>query len=241
MDIQLGTTNFNGHRQWIAVLGGAARYSREQIIAAFKTGQEIARQGRNLLTGGTTGIPYAAAIGAKSAGALVVGVSPAASLEEHVEKYGKPLDYADLIIYTGVGYAGRSPIIVQSVCGAIFIGGEIGTLYEFGAAWMTGENVLGVLQGSGGITDQFQSILSQIQTNWGSHLVYDQDPVRLVQKVCADSGEIYSSRMSQLTCEGVGGDVCRMIDEYLSEENPGPCTARPGSTQIGASSTISQP
>ena len=48
----------------IAVLGGAGSYTDAQVIAGFQIGREIARNGMNLVTGATTGIPYAAAIGA---------------------------------------------------------------------------------------------------------------------------------------------------------------------------------
>ncbi len=56
-------------RQWVAVLGGSKRYTNEQILAAYSVGRELGRLGKNLVTGATTGIPYAAALGAREKGA----------------------------------------------------------------------------------------------------------------------------------------------------------------------------
>ncbi len=58
---------------WIAVLGGSVEYSEEQVLAAYDVGAAIAAHGMGIVTGATTGIPYAAIIGAKVAGGVVVG------------------------------------------------------------------------------------------------------------------------------------------------------------------------
>src|SRR3989344_3420493 len=70
-------------------------------------GRETARQGAILVTGATTGFPLWVAMGTKELGGMSIGFSPAASEKEHVEVYKLPLDYMDLIIYTGFGYSGR--------------------------------------------------------------------------------------------------------------------------------------
>ncbi|HEX8163563.1 MAG TPA: hypothetical protein VF538_16960 [Pyrinomonadaceae bacterium] len=225
-------------KQWLAVLGGATRYGNEQVITAFKVGREIARKGKNLVTGGTTGIPYAAAMGAKQEGALVVGISPAASFEEHLIRYKKPLDYADFIVYTGTGVAGRSSILLQSVPGAVFIGGEFGTLNEFSAAWMCGNNVLGVLLGTGGVSERFQDILSDIETTWGSKAIFDLDPIELVHKVCEEVDQMYSTRSSQLQADEIGRDVRNIIGQFLDEESERSCVKQSATIPIGVPSTI---
>jgi uncharacterized protein (TIGR00725 family) len=221
-------------KQWIAVLGGATCYSDEQLIAAFKIGREVARRGKNLVTGGTTGIPYAAAMGTKHVGALVIGISPAASFEEHLIRYRKPLDYADFIVYTGTGVAGRSSILLQSVSGAIFIGGEFGTLNEFSAAWMCGNNVIGVLLGTGGVTERFQEIISDTKTSWGSKIIFDLDPIQLAHKVCETVDQVYSTRASHLMFDDVGSDVRNTVNLFLGEENKEQCAEQQlASTPIG--------
>ena len=74
---------------------------------AYNLGKEIARHNCILVEGATTGFPYFAAKGAKEAGGVVVGFSPAHTEREHIENYGLPIDYRDLIVYTGFGYSGR--------------------------------------------------------------------------------------------------------------------------------------
>jgi hypothetical protein len=227
---------------WIAVLGGAACYDDRQIMAAHQVGREIARQGKNLVTGATTGIPYAAALGAKEGGALVVGISPAVSPEEHVQKYRKPLDVFDFIVFTGVGVAGRSSMLVQSAVGAIFLGGEFGTLNEFTAAWMCGDNVLGVLEGSGGITDTLRSTLARVKTTWGSKVVFDDDPAELTRRVCVEADSICSARGSRLGSSEVGADVREVIGLTCGEGGEEPtCATDQERTRTGALSLTAQP
>ena len=86
-----------------------------------------------------------------------------------------PLDYLDVVVYTGMGLEGRDPLNVRSAKGAIFIGGEFGTLGEFSAAWTTGNNVLGVLEGVGGISSYIQEITSRVESDYGSFVLYDSD------------------------------------------------------------------
>ncbi len=74
---------------------------------AKELGREIARQGAVLVTGATTGFPMWAAMGAKEVGGISIGFSPASTEREHIEAYKLPLDYMDLIVYTGFGYPGR--------------------------------------------------------------------------------------------------------------------------------------
>jgi uncharacterized protein (TIGR00725 family) len=170
--------------QWVAVLGGAHHYDRAQLHAAYRCGAELARRGRNVLTGATTGIPYAAALGAKDGGAMVVGISPAVHAADHVERFAKPVSAADLVIYSGLAVEGRGPLILRSAGAAVFIGGEMGTLAEFAAGWLCGCPTLGVLESSGGITKQLAAIAASMQTRWGSTVVCASDPVALAGEIC---------------------------------------------------------
>lgn len=170
--------------RWVAVLGGAHRYDRAQLRAAYECGAELARRGRNVITGATTGIPYAAALGAKDGGAMVVGISPAVGASEHVERFAKPVSAADLVIYSGLAVEGRGPLILRSAGAAIFIGGEMGTLAEFAAGWLCGCPYLAVLDSSGGIATQLAAIAASMQTCWGSTVVRASDPIALTAEIC---------------------------------------------------------
>lgn len=200
------------------MLGGAARYTSAHIIHGYRIGREIARSGKNLLTGATNGVPYAAAIGAKDIGGFVVGISPAGSMEEHVERYKRPLDFTDVIIYTGMGLEGRNSINVRSAKGAIFVAGEFGTLNEFSAAWTIGNNVLGILDGVGGISTYIRDIIANVQSTYGSTVVFDHDPIQLVHRVCGLVDEKHSAQTLYWQFEEIGGDVKHIVTEYLKTE-----------------------
>jgi len=169
----------------IGVMGGAFSYTKKALETAYEIGKEIAKADAILITGGTTGIPYRAAQGAKDAGGLSIGISPAVDRIEHVEKFGKPTDAYDVLIFTGMGYSGRNPINIRSCDGVIYIGGEAGTLNEF-TNGLYETKVLGVLEGVGGITDKIKEIMKEIKTNHGSTVIYDNDPIRLVQKMISE-------------------------------------------------------
>lgn len=150
---------------------------------ADAVGQAIAAEGAILVTGATTGIPSIAAQGAKKAGGLSVGMSPASTLQEHVNKYRLPTDNFDFIIYTGSGYAGRNLLLTRSSDAVIIVCGRIGTLNEFTIAFED-KKIIGVLVGSGGITNELPRILNTAQRGTGG-IIYDTDPKRLIKRVVA--------------------------------------------------------
>jgi len=170
--------------KWVAVLGGARRYDKAQLHAAYRCGAELARHGRGIITGATTGVPYAAALGVMDEGGFVVGISPASSAAEHVGRFGKPLTAARLVIYSGLGVEGRGPLILRSAGAAIFIGGEMGTLAEFAAGWLCGCPYLGLLEGVGGITADLRRIAVSVETTWGSTVVCSSEPTALAAEIC---------------------------------------------------------
>lgn len=144
-------------------------------------GGEVVRQGAVLVTGATTGAPYWAAIGAKEAGGFVIGVSPASSEVEHVKKYRLPVDYHDMIVYTGFGYAGRNLLLTRTADAVIVSCGRMGTLNEFTIAFEDSKPI-GVLTGTGGTADQIREIVKRAHRGEGK-IVYDDNPRRLVAKV----------------------------------------------------------
>ncbi|MBI4137863.1 MAG: LOG family protein [Candidatus Sungbacteria bacterium] len=172
------------HLKYKFCISGAAETGHCAPDALEKTkelGREIIRRGAVLVTGATTGAPYWAAIGAKEVNGFVIGVSPASSEIEHVKKYELPLDYHDIIIYTGFGYSGRNLLLTRS-SDAIFVScGRMGTLNEFTIAFED-EKVIGILTGTGGMADELKELLTKAHKGMGK-VAFDSDPGALVGKV----------------------------------------------------------
>ena len=102
---------------------------------AKEIGREIARSGSIITTGATTGFPMYAAMGAKDECGFSIGFSPASTEREHVETYKLPLDYMDVVVYTGFGYSGRDLLFVRSSDAMIIGPGRVRTLHEFPLAF----------------------------------------------------------------------------------------------------------
>jgi len=148
---------------------------------AKELGREVVRQGAVLVTGATTGIPYWAAIGAKEEGGISIGLSPASSMKEHVNKYRLPTDYFDLIIYTGFNYSGRNLLLTRSSDAIVFCCGRMGTLNEFTIAFED-QKPIGILRGSGGTADIIEELIPKMHRGAGK-IVYDESPKKLVANV----------------------------------------------------------
>ncbi|MCR4306796.1 MAG: hypothetical protein NUV42_02395 [Candidatus Yonathbacteria bacterium] len=153
----------------------------DALEKAKELGREVVRQGGILVTGATTGFPMWATMGAKEEGGLSVGISPASSEKEHSEVYRLPLDYLDLIIYTGFGYSGRNLLLTRS-SDAVFVGcGRIGTINEFTIAFEDGKPI-GILNGDWE-TDEVLKTIIEKGRRVNDKIVFDPDPKRLVEKV----------------------------------------------------------
>jgi uncharacterized protein (TIGR00725 family) len=153
------------------------------VEKATEIGRLIAKAGMVLVTGATTGIPWYAAKGAKEAGGIVIGLSPAESKAAHVGTYHLPLDYHDLIIYTGFGYSGRNLLLTRSADAVVTVYGRIGTLNEFTIAFED-KKPQGVLTGTGGTSDELERIL-KIAHRGNGKAVFDADPESLIKKIVA--------------------------------------------------------
>jgi uncharacterized protein (TIGR00725 family) len=174
------------HLKYKICISGAAEIDHcppGTVEKAELIGKLIAEAGMVLVDGATTGIPYYAAKGAKEAGGLVIGLSPAESKAAHVRTYRLPLDYHDLIIYTGFGYSGRNLLLTRSADAVITIYGRIGTLNEFTIAFED-KKPQGVLTGTGGTSDELEHIL-QIAHRGNGKAIFDPDPRSLVEEVVA--------------------------------------------------------
>jgi len=153
----------HGHNQIKICVSGAAETGHcglDALEKAKELGREIARQGGVIVTGATTGFPLWAAMGAKEAGGISVGLSPAASEREHVEVYKLPLDYMDLIIYTGFGYPGRDLLLTRSSDAVICGCGRVGTIHEFTIAFEDNKPV-GIFEGPWEMGNQLKDILAK--------------------------------------------------------------------------------
>jgi uncharacterized protein (TIGR00725 family) len=147
----------------------------------LELGREIARQGAMLITGATTGFPLWAAMGAKEVGGFVLGFSPASNEKEHVEQYNLPIEYHDLIVYTGFGYPGRDLIFTRSVDGMFFGCGRIGTIHEFTIAFEDNKP-MGVYEGEWPTADEFRLILENGHRP-NDKVRFGKDPKALVKEI----------------------------------------------------------
>jgi len=148
---------------------------------AERLGAAIASHGCSLVTGATTGLPDMVSRAARRQGGLTIGISPAISEIEHVEQYRYPIDAVDVMIYTGFGLKGRNVINIRSSDIVIIIGGGMGTLNEFTIAYDEGK-IIGILEGTGGITDHLRKIVGFAQKQTTSHLVFASEPEGLIDE-----------------------------------------------------------
>lgn len=167
----------------IGVMGGASgTFSPELTETAQALGRAVAAHDCVLVTGACAGLPLAAACGASSAGGLVVGISPGLSADEHTRKYRSPTEFHDVLIFTGSGLMGREVVNIRSSDIVIIIGGRSGTLGELAIAYDEGK-LIGVVTGSGGISDIVEAILAACDKRTGARLVYERDPEALVAEL----------------------------------------------------------
>ncbi len=166
------------------VVSGAAETGHCGIDAyeqGKELGREIARQGATILSGATTGFPLWSAMGAKEAGGYSVGVSPARTEEEHLRVYKLPVDYMDMIIYTGLGYSGRDMVLTNSGDAVFFGCGRIGTIHEFTIAFEDSKPI-GILEGDWA-TDEVLKFIIDRGNRPNAKIVFDTNPKSLVEKV----------------------------------------------------------
>lgn len=148
---------------------------------AKELGREIAKHGGIIVTGATTGFPFYAAMGAKDECGFSIGMSPAATEREHVEVYKLPLDFMDVVVYTGFGYSGRDLLFVRT-CDAMVIGpGRIGTINEFAVSFED-HKPIGVLRGDSD-TDELLDLIIDAAHRPNPNIVFDSDPKALTEKL----------------------------------------------------------
>jgi len=186
MNPPLTFPNKHGHSQIKICVSGAAETGNCGIGALDKAkelGREIARQGAVLVTGATTGFPLWTAMGVKEEGGISIGISPAASEREHVEVYKLPLDYMDLIIYTGFGYSGRDILLTRSADAVICGCGRIGTIHEFVVAFEDGKPI-GIFEGPWEMSAELKEIIEKGHRP-NAKITMSSDPKKLLEDVIA--------------------------------------------------------
>jgi len=119
---------------------GSNRDDSPAMAEARLIGEEIAKRGYVLLTGGGTGIMKAASEGAYRAGGLVVGILPG---ERGKGAPGYPNEFVHIPIYTGMS-DGRNSITAKTPDVIIALPGGLGTISELAIALKSGIPVIGI-------------------------------------------------------------------------------------------------
>jgi hypothetical protein len=169
----------------IGVMGSASGptiENQEAISKAIQVGHYIARYDCILVNGACPGLPDEAAFGARQAGGMTLGISPAFSKLEHTSIYKSPdLNY-DIILFTGMGLMERDIINIRSSDAIILLGGGVGTLNEFSVAYDE-QKTIGVLTGTGGVSDHIPEVLKICDRDLTDFIIFESDPETLVKRV----------------------------------------------------------
>ncbi len=197
--------NVRGMALKVGVMGAASgNLTAETKAEARELGRAIATRGMVLVSGAAPGLPLESAMGAQAEGGLSIGISPALSLDEHVHLYHSPVDGFDVLIYTGSGLMGREIVNIRSSDIVVIVGGHSGTLGEFAIAYDEGK-LIGVLQGTGGIADIVPELVTAIDKETGSSIIYDTDASRLIDRAVDHYVNVHFQRPSVFTRNGRNG------------------------------------
>jgi uncharacterized protein (TIGR00725 family) len=172
------------HLQLKLCVSGAAETGHCGIDAydkGLELGRQIAKHNAVCVNGATTGFPLWAVMGAKEAGGYTLGFSPANSEREHIDVYNLPVEYLDVIVYTGFGYPGRDLILTRSSDAVLFGCGRIGTIHEFTIAFED-QKPIGILE-AGWETDEVLKNILEHGHRPNDRIVFDTDPKALVERV----------------------------------------------------------
>jgi predicted Rossmann-fold nucleotide-binding protein len=87
-----------------------------------------------------------------------------------------------VLIYTGSGLMGREITNIRSCDIIVIVGGRTGTLGELAIAYDEGR-LIGVLTGSGGITEIVETIIRVSDKQTGACVLYEEDPEKLIDRL----------------------------------------------------------
>ncbi|WP_293164672.1 hypothetical protein [Okeania sp. SIO2C9] len=177
----------------IGVFGASIDTEEDITNKARKIGEEIAKAGNTIITGACKGIPLAAVEGAKAMGGYSIGFSGAYSREQHRAMMGTALELYDSLVLIPEEYKYkelrkyclkyRNVSSVAECDAAIIIGGRWGTLNEFSIAYDM-EKIIGILSYTGGATECIKLLIDFFQKKTDSQVIFDSNPVSLVNQVC---------------------------------------------------------
>lgn len=129
----------------IGIIGDSEIENPEEISFCEKLGEELAKRGFVIISGGRTGVMEAVSKGAKKVDGLTIGILPSGSKNE-----ANP--YIDIPIPTNLGWT-RNSIVPLASDILIAVGGKAGTLSEMAYGWMYGKPIIGVV-GFGGWSEK---------------------------------------------------------------------------------------
>lgn len=161
----------------------------EAQITCIQMGRAAARHGMILLTGADRGLSSAATRGAQAAGGMVIGLSPAGSLEEHERVYHLIVDGFDALFFTGVGRTGILFEVIRSVDILVVAGSGETMLTACVLARHLGK-LVGVIPLIGATDDTERDEVGAASTRprflaeaTAGNVFLDDDPVRLVDRL----------------------------------------------------------
>lgn len=120
---------------YVAVSGGGEA-DDEACRLAEQVGQELARRGAVVVTGGLGGAMAAACRGAKEGGGSTIGILPS-------DDRADANPWVDVAVPTGLG-EGRNALVVRAADAVVAVAGEFGTLSEIALALRLGKPVIGL-------------------------------------------------------------------------------------------------
>jgi uncharacterized protein (TIGR00725 family) len=152
--------------------------SVENKKLAENIGKYLAEKDITIVTGGCSGIPAVCIESGYKNNTKTIGYFP---LKDHGEYYDRQheknihcIDFYSTAHFIA-GFTARSLEMIKNVDAAIVLNGRIGTLSEFGIAIEEGLP-LAVIEGTGGISDELQSIVVVAQKEFlNSEVVFEKD------------------------------------------------------------------
>lgn len=181
----------------IGIFGSSDKVNSQETVKsrAKQLGEILGQLSKEVIivTGGSTGLPYMAALEAFKAGTEVWGFSPVTNMEE--QKVFAP--EADNSIYTKLQFVSKDLPFVnnQRMCmkyrnvlstaecdAGIIMSGRWGSLNEF-TNLIDMQKVVGVLTGTGGIADELIALSQKISKEGQGKVLFNNDPKKLVEEI----------------------------------------------------------
>jgi predicted Rossmann-fold nucleotide-binding protein len=148
----------------ISIFGGTNNksYTEQERIDCEKLGAYLGKNRDEVLTGGCGGYPYfVGAAAVKSGAARVWGYSPATTRDEHVNKFGYPMDGVTDMLYKGDKTVTNAESLLKRMQDmvpfapiAVALGGSWGTYYEMILGFWYKKTMI-LIEGFGGAVEAF--------------------------------------------------------------------------------------